>query len=125
MTQADALRALIAKVEAGWPPDIDTPYMRPYISALGAGWKSGLAEKANRGSLDAAMSLHEALLPGEGWHVEWMAKYPTLAFKPAAFCASVGWGTRHAAYADTPARAWLLAILKAKLAEVEQNRTGT
>ena len=73
--------------------------------------------RAFHGSLDAAKALHEAVLPDKGWHVEWVAKYPALAFKPAAWCASVGWGSRHAAYSTDPARAWLLAILDALIAK--------
>lgn len=108
MTRKKALGELIAAVEAG---ELDFHGHRDFIPLSGK--EAILAFTAYHGSLDAAKSLHEAVLPDEGWHVEWVAKYPGLALKPAAWCASVGWGTRYAAYAENPARAWLLAILKA------------
>jgi hypothetical protein len=108
MTRKDAMAELIAMVEAGeWPADFLA------IDNGIHGVTTATMYSAFSGSLDAAKALHEAVLPDEGWHVEWVAKYPRLAFTPAAWCASVGWGTRYAAYAANPARAWLLAILRA------------
>ena len=66
-----------------------------------------------RNRLDAAKDLHKALLPG--WkvgvlHEEWNGKW---------LCRIYGLRPEDGAYAEAsdPARAWLLAILKAKQAE--------
>jgi hypothetical protein len=58
------------------------------------------------GSLDAALRLHEALLPGWGWDTGHGAEEPFYAnvYLKAA---------EYAAGSDTPARAWLLALLRA------------
>ena len=65
---------------------------------------------AYRGSLDAAKRLHDALLPGRG-----------AALNIEAGCAAVYGegidGKVNATSANNPARAWLLAILRAKAAE--------
>ncbi|MEB3419921.1 hypothetical protein ACFSDD_11115 [Salipiger marinus] len=64
MTRLDALRALLAKVEAG---ELD---FRDDI-ALNDNWPAKLCLdktwQAYQGSLDAAKALHEALLPG--WRI--------------------------------------------------------
>ena len=67
-----------------------------------------LALAAFDGSLDAAKALHEAMLPGWMWNVEcgadaivWEGEDPSVQ--------NYGIG-------DCPARAWLLAILRAKRA---------
>ena len=99
------LDRLIAAVEAG---------SSPTLSELGAVTPSQAfsqemsdAADAFKGSLEAAHRLHEALLPGWGWTPEcadaaevWPLGKLTLAIRP---------------YSDgvTPARAWLLAILRA------------
>ena len=81
--------------------------------------QNGWANKAYRGSLDAAKALHEALLP------EWSLE--RLTMWPGSKCHACLWGTheeggerwhsfedgRVDAEAVTPARAWLLAILRA------------
>lgn len=112
MTRLEALKELAAKVEAG----VDQWSANQVNVAMGGVHVRKFYE-AFHGSLDAAKSLHEAVIPNEGWHVEWVAKYPSLAFKPAAMRASVGWASQHVAYATTPARAWLLAILRALIAQ--------
>ncbi len=61
----------------------------------------GIAWKAYAGSLDAALALHEALLPDCGWGVSDLNStciYPLL-------------GSPLARPGTSPARAWLLAIL--------------
>jgi hypothetical protein len=73
-----------------------------------------------KGSLDAAKALHEAVLPNEGWGIDWVTKYPNLMSGGHAYRAVVGWGTLRKGFADTPARAWLLAILSALIAQEEQ-----
>ena len=101
MTRA-ALESLLAKVEAG------------EASTMGfedAGF-DGWAELAYNGSLDAALSLHEAVLPG--W---WFAIQPTGA--------TVGKmdqphdGMIFDGKNPIPARAWLISIIRAMLAEGE------
>ena len=69
--------------------------------------------KANSGSLDAAKRLHDALLPGFApsvgqnvWHRYWFATITTTTGDSIGDSFS-GQST------DNPARAWLLAILRA------------
>ena len=103
-----ALQDLLAKVEveAGWPPDIDTPYMPPF-HAVWPDWRAQQAWLANQGSLDAAIALHEAVLPGWGFCVTQVG-------------ANVE-GSVEAYYSDNinPARAWLIAIIRAMIAQEE------
>lgn len=66
---------------------------------------------AYNGSLDAAKALHEALLPGWDWGRDpngynWVSMHTN-----EIGCADNG---------DTPARAWLLAILKAYRSQVQK-----
>lgn len=98
------LDKLIAAVEAG---AISTDLI---MDAFGNGWDDIIVLAAFDGSLDAAKRLHEALLPDYGY-------------------ASGGWGARVWLYSDRPhwdgskrqevelpnmpARAWLLAVLRA------------
>lgn len=113
MTDKSNIRKLIEAVEAGddraafwkvWPPENE------------GGQLAFTADRAFRGSLDAAKALHEALLPGwkvAGIHQEdsglWWAElregfitsYSQTVIAPHSFDAL------------TPARAWLIAILKA------------
>jgi hypothetical protein len=79
----------------------------------------GWAELAYHGSLDAALRLHEALLPGWGWAVDWrddgfvMAWLsPNLNRMPEAERAAAPLVDERN-YSGKPARAWLLAILRA------------
>jgi hypothetical protein len=61
--------------------------------------------RAFHGSLDAAKALHDALLPGWEWHLG-----PSNAkVYPYNGSPLKSWG----GMADNPARAWLLAILRA------------
>ena len=100
-----SIAALIEAVEAG------TPSMRNFIDAFG-GIPMGNdieAYNAYHGSLNAARALHDALLPG--WfpgmsqnihHGHWYAWVQDKA-------------TAHFSAEDNdPARAWLMAILRAK-----------
>lgn len=108
MTRMDALRALREKVAEGewdFSPDAPARVVFPYKSAtvddLGL-----TAREAFDGSLDAAKALHEAVLPGYVWLVL------------SANAASVGIGAEvYSGDADTPARAWILAILDALIAQ--------
>lgn len=65
---------------------------------------------AYRGSLDAAKALHEALLPGWGWERSWSGY----------MIVSRGSMTWKETNTPDPARAWLLAVLKAYRAQVQQ-----
>jgi hypothetical protein len=61
--------------------------------------------EAHDGSLDAALRLHEALLLGWGWAVE--------GKDACVWHPDTGGVSRDMVASDNPARAWLLAILKA------------
>ena len=95
MTRKQALADLIAKVEAGDATAVDI------YEVMGRGGLHAIG--AYNGSLDAAKALHEAVLPGWIWGRQkngamWVARRPYTfrATRPAS-----------------PARAWLLAILRA------------
>ena len=99
MTRKEALAELIAKVEAG----------EPILHPLPAWWTTKEwvnSVEAFEGSLDAAKALHEAVLPGAWAHVRYAGKYghATVDVKGEEYDAN---------NADNPARAWLLAILRA------------
>lgn len=105
MTRLKALKELACKIEAGeWFPglaQLSFGGVQNYHNAL----------SAYHGSLDAAQALHEAALPGYVWDVNgygsalvWVRDDPK----------------RYAeAYLDNPARAWLLAIVRALIAQEE------
>jgi len=96
MNRKQALAELITKVEAG---EIVTAYDASRI------WPTGFAHaiNASHGSLDAALALHKAVLPGWEWSLDrdgadvWINN-PDKGPYPSD---------------GTPARAWLLAIIKA------------
>lgn len=106
------LAKLIAVVEAGTCPDFCPMWHSQGLCVE--------AENAFCGSLDAALRLHEALLPwwsirtigqtdGGSWFVHIVYGFPTSYSRSA-----------RAGYEDvmaTPARAWLLAILRALQAQ--------
>ena len=107
MTDIDAL---IEAVEAGtlWQGEIMSQAHGDLIDACFPLWDDDVGaweyvSLAMDGSLDAAKRLHDALLPGEGWEV-WR-------LNPKEYgCNLPG---RDSAFALDPARAWLLAILRA------------
>ncbi len=102
-----------------------------------AAWKSfgisktNRAERAHHGSLDAAKALHEAVLPG--WAVDDMSQNGNLAGHPWGIRlahwnttrpdknqhVSAGWGNDDLP-SNNPARAWLLAVLEALIAETPE-----
>lgn len=97
--KTQALRDLLAAIEVGG--ELPRPLPFPV-------WQSALVLEAYRGSLDAAKALHEAVLPGWGWaatQVGANVEGPTEFYSDDA---------------TTPARAWLIAILKALIAQAEQ-----
>lgn len=102
MTDMDKL---IAAVEAG----VDTAHHHaaafPSESAHGHCTWHDSHKASTQGSLDAALRLHEALLPGWEWHLG-----PSNAkIYPFNRSPLKSWS----GMADNPARAWLLAILRA------------
>ena len=99
MTDLDKLIAAVESVTLSGEPE----YQVLAESAVGEEWLS-VAESYN-GSLDAALRLHEALLPG------WEATVAMTGHAGVMF-----WPTETAQNAKVngqPARAWLLAILRA------------
>lgn len=110
-----ALQDLLAKVEAG-------DETRASIEDAGVRvWPDGndhflfvLAASAYNGSLDAAKALHEAVLPGWGWTItDRKADYLSKCWRYDL--TSLLWD----ATASDPARASLIAILKALIAQEE------
>lgn len=120
----EALKELAAKVERGeWdhsPNGVARqvfPYKSASIDDLGL-----TAVEAFKGSLDAAKSLHDAVLPG--WAVEFVSR--PFGVRPHRTHIMLtddhtGWGNgkRVNASNDDAARAWLLAILRALIAQEE------
>ena len=107
----NALDTLIEAVEAG-----DEYIERDIQNAFGGyreSYNSSRINRAYNGSLDAALALHEALLPG------WVARVTTGSASAGvkySHCTVEDWddGTEvDANNQPTPARAWLLAILRA------------
>jgi len=95
-----ALTRLAEKVEAG---EWDQPVA---WKVFGIG-QTGRAERAYNGSLDAAKALHEAVLPG------WIGSFATDGFARVAKGGNVLTVMQSAHIDGLPARAWLLAILRA------------
>ena len=101
----EALDKLIESVEAG-----DQYIERDIQDAFGGyreSYNSSRINRAYRGSLDAALALHEALLPGPVWI--------TLTGGFATICHD---GDEYTGGETAPARAWLLAILRAYRSQV-------
>lgn len=108
MTRSEHLQALYDVVKAGMATDFRallTDSNNPAERAKHCGW----ASSAYKGNLNSAKQLHDALLPGFHWKIE---ENDDLGFMARVLCDD--W---HMAHADTPARAWLLAILEALIAQ--------
>ena len=73
-----------------------------------------LMERAYGGSLDAAKELHERLVPDEGWSI---SETGDASLWPPGSIDEQNAGVIEARCDDNPARAWLLAILDALIAE--------
>lgn len=103
--QTAALNALLERLEAGeWWNDLP----RPAILHTDLCWK------AFNGDLNAAKALHDAVLPGcAAWFIEssYRGEIPTAAIE--GNCISVD------ASHEIPARAWLIAIIRALIAAAE------
>ena len=107
----DALTELLAKVEAGnfnWNAWATPPLNRALM---------GKVEDSYNGSLDAAKALHEAVLPDYSWQLfeEDSGEFSSLVSKRAD---PKFYEEEWHAY---PARAWLIAILKALIADENTN----
>ncbi|NKX40964.1 hypothetical protein HGG71_05705 [Rhodobacteraceae bacterium R_SAG2] len=106
---SNALDELIAKVERGTADQ----NWRGYQSLDTAHWEP--TRKAFNGSLDAALALHEAALPG--WVVHDMGNnsksmgWTVVIASPEGVYASSHKGKK--SRQECPARAWLLAVLRA------------
>jgi hypothetical protein len=102
MTHKEALAELIAKVEAGVFPS----YICAYDLGLDGVECIDQVYEPFAGSLDAAKALHEAVLP------EWAA-----AINTNGVAQVIGprpdWSRHTGTATNQPARAWLLAILRA------------
>ncbi|MDE4274749.1 hypothetical protein PXK58_08940 [Phaeobacter gallaeciensis] len=108
MTRLEALKELAKKVEAGEFP----------ASVADSAFDSGpdvthhlaKAQTAFFGSLDAAKALHEAVLPGWDWRVQDMGRPAAVLAKGENVIECRG---------NTPASAWLSAILQTLIAQEE------
>lgn len=103
-----ALDKLIKAVEAG---NNEAPFWKLWKPEGEDGKLAYVANRAYKGSLDAALELHEALLPG--WVATLTAGGAGAGVK-YSHCTVQDWdeGTEvDANNQPTPARAWLLAIL--------------
>ena len=112
----DALRELLAKVEAGDCTEYSIfreAHIKSEWQALEGQYRAR-AWDAYEGSLDAAKALHEALLPGWGWLLNSRSGY-ALVWESK----EVGDREESAISPVSNARAWLIAILSALIAEGE------
>jgi hypothetical protein len=105
MTRKEALTIVRDSIVAGLPFEHD--------ASIAAGLPFGYMGPALHGSLDAARALHDAMLPGWEWDV-------ASTNAAAVFKGHVINGPAELASADNPARAWLLAILEALIAQNDQ-----
>ena len=113
MTDTQALHDLMAKVEAGeWWDDLPRP----------AKLHTDLCWKAFNGSLDAAKALHDAVL-GDG-NISTPGYMATVYMSGKASVWDIISGASHrgevnapSLHAISPARAWLIAILRALIAQ--------
>lgn len=113
MTQSEALDNLIESVEAGDPGKC--AFWKVWEPESKDGQIAFIADRAMRGSLDAAKALHKALLPG-------CSQY-SIVTDPLCLKVVVVWWphglsdgreARGEAWSeDDPARAWVIATLKA------------
>lgn len=103
-----SLSKLIEAVEAGAATAYDCGLLFP----LATNFEHTNAWDAYRGSLDAAKRLHDALLPGMFWSMGHLDQ-PSLGYvctvADGHYTDSQSWR----GYSMQPARAWLLAILRA------------
>lgn len=124
MTRIEALKELAAKVEAGSLPEA----VFHGFSGIRGHWAylTGLDGTQRRnvflaynGSLDAALALHEAVLPEWCWSVDRLGQaivwYPWV--EGDSIMHEAGGNDGAGDWRLGPARAWLLAILRALIAQ--------
>jgi len=100
-----ALQELLAKVEDGsW----DCKFPQSGLSGLRSAKRYRNAAKAYNGSLDAAKALHDAVLPDYEWTFYYDGECSVQERK--------GRGIYFTSIDKNPARAWLIAILRAHIA---------
>lgn len=120
MTRHEALKELLAKVEAGECPTI---YGRSDPCQMGQSRRH--ITPAFSGSLDAAKALHDAVLPGWTLTTMFQMRHPDNGQHPngkweVGLIGIFPGKVRHAyTTRDDPARAWLIAIIKALIAQEE------
>ena len=108
MTKTEALKQLLAKVESG-ETHIATMHFEK-VFKTGFGWAY---QAYHDGSLDAAKELHDATL-GFDWDIERFSINGDVGIRRNRPL------ERECGFADMdPARAWLIAILKALIAQEE------
>ena len=118
MDQLTALKELAEKVKAGDAPTQFADFSKASSPSFGELVVYFHAFQAYNSSLDAAHSLHGVVL-GEGWlcfteyHLDGLPSIVKMQSKKTGKFVEVQ-NTRN------PARAWLLAIIKAKIAELEE-----
>ena len=107
--QTAALKTLLERVEAGID-ETDYWWIDPALGAL-IEPLCMQGQPAFYGSLDAAKELHEAVLPGWGWGKE--------ALSGKIYVMEIEGNGMEFGEAPNPARAWLIAIIKALIADTE------
>lgn len=115
MTEKTALRSLIEAVEQNATHDVVQIHAKAIASAardLGEYWPAYDVEKTYAGSLDAAKSLHGALIPGWGVELAVAGGFASALVFVDGYRDdfSDNWQTD---LGENPCRPWLLAILKA------------
>jgi hypothetical protein len=109
INRKNALMHLLAKAEAGssiWPAELG-----------GTGLSDRPFGDAYNGSMDAARELHEAVLPSHRARIDVGKKYRAWVITPD--------NKKFDAYADSPARAWLIAIIQALILIENNNEKET
>ncbi len=115
MTRIDALQELLAKVEAG-----DRGTGLNTISVFPEPKQAMYCADAFYGSLDAAKALHEAVLPGSDWFVHMHTAAPSVGRWHVTLRPHQNNHPRMREVGPIigePARAWLIAILSALIAQ--------
>lgn len=112
MTCKDALEVLLAKVEAGEakPHEVFNAFDTP-CQDFALQQRAEDAKRAYTGSLDAAKALHEAVLPGWEYGYDGSIAWVKMPGLRTSY--------RHDAMNGHTARAWLIAIIKALIAQEE------
>lgn len=109
MTRKEALTDLLAKVDEGalnrWST-ANTPLTSP---------QKFFIQRAYNGSLDAARALHEAVLPGWDYEIVSRGSRRTAHVYPDPLGRDISSGK-----SENPARAWLIAVVKALISECDE-----